>query len=120
MLLMLMAISSVLLLGIVFLRFRTDVETLTQSRKVLFLIGSIGSAMSTAVILIFLLHAHRVAHRTTPVDLDRMYPVLWMLGFAVLAAFLALFGGRLSRLLLFASGIITFIAWYLAALAVSP
>jgi hypothetical protein len=103
-----------------FLRFRTDVETLTQSRKVLFLIGSIGSAVSTSVLLIFLLHAHRAAQGTTPVDLGRMYPVLWMFGFAALAVFLALFGRRLSRLLLFASGVITVAAWYLAALAVSP
>jgi hypothetical protein len=83
-----MAISSVFLLGMVFLRFRTDVGTLTRSRKVLFLIGSIGSAVSTVVLLIFLLHAHKAAREATPVDLDRMYPVLWMLGFSLLAPFL--------------------------------
>ncbi len=120
MLLMLMAMSSVVLLAMAFLRFRPDGEALIESRKVLFLIGSIGNAVSTAVLLIFLLHAHRAAHGTTPLDLDRLYPVLWMLGLGVLAAFLALFGRRLSRLLLFTAGVITAITWYFAALAVSP
>jgi hypothetical protein len=120
MLLMLMPMSSVLVLVIVFMRFRTDGQTLIQSRKAFFLVGLIGAAVSTAALVIFLLHAQRAAHGTTSVDLDEMYPVFSMLGLAMLATFLALFGRRLSRLLLFAVGIITGSAWCLAALAVSP
>jgi peptidoglycan/LPS O-acetylase OafA/YrhL len=120
MLLMLMAVSSLLLLAAAGVCFRGESKTLTDVRRVLFLLGVAGCAVSAVVLLVFLLHAYRAAHGTTPVDLDRLYPVFWMLGLGALAALLAFFGRRLSRLLLLGAGLLAVITWYLAALAVSP
>lgn len=117
---MLMAISSLVLLAAAGMCFRGEGKTLTGSRKGMFLLGATGCGVSTVVLLVFLLHAYRAAHGTTPVDLDRLYPVFWMLGLGVLAAVLAFFGRRLSRLFLLGAGLLVVATWYLAALAVSP
>ena len=93
---------------------------LVRSRKVLFLVGLVANAASATVLLIFLVRAYGAEHATTPVDLDRVYPVLWMTALGALAAILALFGKRLPRVLLFGAGLLSVITWYLAALAVSP
>ena len=115
-----MALVALLLpVGAVLLYFRPDGETLSRSRKILFLAGA-GNALSAIALLSFLVHAYIAAHGTTPVDLDRVYPVLWMFALGVLATILALFGKRLSRLCLFAGGLLTAVSWYLAALAASP
>ena len=76
--------------------------------------------MSTAVLLVFRLHAYRAAHGKAPVDLDRLYPVFSMLGLGALSAVLAFFGKRLSRIFLVGAGLLTVVTWYLAGLAVSP
>ena len=120
MLLMLMTLASLVLLAAAGVCFRGESKTLIRSRKVLFLSGSVGDGLSVVVLLIFLAHAYRAAHGTAPVDLDRLYPVFWMFGLGVLAVVLSLFGRRLSRVLLFGSGLLATITWYLAALAVSP
>ncbi len=117
---MLMAIASLVLLVAAGVRFRGEGQILTVMRRWMFLLGAAGCAVSTAVLLVFLLHAYRVAHGSTPVDLDRLYPVFWMLGLGVLAVVLALFGRRLSRLLLLGAGLLAVVTWYLAGLAVSP
>jgi hypothetical protein len=113
---------AVLLLPVVavLLCFRPEGETLSRFRKRLFLAGAIGNALSAIALLGFLVHAYIAAHGTTPVDLDRVYPVLWMLTLGVFAAVFALFGNRRSRMFLFAGGLLTTVSWYLAALAVSP
>jgi hypothetical protein len=120
MLLMLMAVSSLLLLAAAGVCFRGEGKNLNCVRRALFLLGSAGGAVSTVVLLIFLAHAYRAAYGTIPVDLDRLYPVFWMLGLGALGAILAFFGRRLSRLFLFGAGLLAAITWYLAGLAVSP
>lgn len=111
MLLMLMAVSDHVLLAAAGVCFRGEGKTLTGARRVLFLLGSAGCAVSTVFLLVFLLHAYRAAHGTTPVDLDRLYPVFWMLGLGALAAVLAFFGRRFSRLLLLGAGLLAVITW---------
>ncbi len=120
MLLMIMALLSLFFLVAAGVCFRREGKTLIPARRVLFSVGSVASAVSTGVLLVFLVHAYKAAHGTTSVDLDRLYPVFWMLGLGAVAAILAFFGKRLSRLFLFGAGLLAVITWYLAALAVSP
>lgn len=120
MLLILMATSSLALLVAACVCFRGEGQTLTGVRRWVFLLGAAGCGVSIAALLLFLLHAYRAAHGQTSVDLDRVYPVFWMLGLGALAAVLAFFGRRLSRLFLLGAGLLAVITWYLAGLAVSP
>lgn len=117
---MLMAISSLVLLAAAGVCFLREGQTLTGVRRWMFLLGIAGCAVSTTVLLVFLLHAYRAAHGNTPVDLDRLYPVFSMLGLGALTTVLAFFGKRLSRLFLMGAGLVAVVTWYLAALAVSP
>jgi cytochrome c oxidase assembly factor CtaG len=120
MLLILMAISCLVLLAAAGVCFRREGQTLTHMRKWMFLLGAAGCGVSTGVLLLFLLFAYRAAHGETSVDLDRLFPVFWMLGLGALAAVLAIFGRRLSRLFLMGAGLLAAVTWYLAGLAVSP
>lgn len=82
--------------------------------------GLLVNALSAVVLLMFAIHSYMVSRGTTPSDLDRMYPVLSMLGFGLLAAILASAGTGVSRLVLAGGGILTAILWYLAGLGASP
>jgi hypothetical protein len=120
MLLALMTSLALILSGAAILFFRTEGESLLRTRKALFWLGLIANAGSTVVLLVFLAEAYKVAHGTVPVDLDRVYPVFWLLGLGGLAVVLAFFGRRFSRVLLVAAGLLTVCSWYLALLATSP
>jgi hypothetical protein len=121
MLLMLMAVAALVLVVAAGMCFRSEGKGITGMRRWMFLLGAAGGGVSTAVLLVFLLHAYRAAHGTTTrVDLDRLYPVFSMLGLGMLAAVLAFFGRRLSRLFLLGAGLLAVVTWYLAGLAVSP
>ena len=117
---MLMAISSLVLLAAAGTCFRGEGRTLTGVRRGMFWLGLAVGGVSTAVLLVFLLHAYRAAHGKVPVDLDRLYPVFTMLSLGALAAVLAFFGKRLSRCFLLGAGLLAVVTWYLAGLAVSP
>ncbi len=56
--------------------YRQEGDALPGWRKVLFLTGVIANAVSAAVLISFTIQAYVTSHGTTPVDLDRMYPVL--------------------------------------------
>jgi hypothetical protein len=88
-------------------------------RKALFLTGIVANAVSGAVLISFTIHALVASRSTTPVDLDRMYPVLTMLGLGLLAAMLAVSGRRVSRLVLIGDGLLTTVLWYLVGMAAS-
>jgi hypothetical protein len=120
MLLMLMAVAALVLVVAAGICFRGEGKGITGIRRWMFLLGAAGGGVSTVVLLVFLLHAYRAAHGTTRVDLDRLYPVFSMLGLGMLAAVLAFFGRRLSRLFLLGGGLLAVVTWYLAGLAVSP
>lgn len=87
----------------------------------LFVLGLIANAVSAVVLLTFLVHGILIQSSTTKgVDLDRAYPVLWMLGVGLVSTVLAGFGRRASRLLLMGDGLLVAVLWYFAALAASP
>lgn len=116
---MVMTLLALLLSGASFFFFMKEGVLLLRFRKALFLLGSMANVVSTVILIIFLAKAYKAAHgAAAPVDLDRIYPVFWMLGLGGLAAVLAFFGRRLCRLLLAAAGLLTASAWYLAVLAV--
>jgi hypothetical protein len=89
-------------------------------RNTLVLIGLACVSVSAFILTAFTVHAYVISRGTTPYDLDRAYPVLWMMAFALIASILAFFGRRLSRLFMIATGLVTFYLWYVAALAASP
>jgi hypothetical protein len=89
-------------------------------RNTLVLIGLAFVSVSAFILTAFTVHAYVISRGTTPYDLDRAYPVLWMMAFALIASILAFFGRRLSRLFMIATGLVTFSLWYVAALAASP
>ena len=88
-------------------------------RRTLFTTGLLVTALSASVLLVFVIHCYVAAHGTTPRDLDRVYPVLSMLGLAFVGATLASFGKGASRVVLSASGLLAAVLWYLAGLAAS-
>jgi|NGEPerStandDraft_6_1074524.scaffolds.fasta_scaffold01867_9 hypothetical protein len=100
--------------------FRKEGDALARYRKVLFLTGIVANAVSAAVLLSFNIHAYVASHGTTPVDLDRIYPVLSMLGLGLLSSLLAFSGRGVFRLILVGTGLLTAVLWYFAALAASP
>lgn len=120
MLLILMTVSALLLSGTALLLFKKEGISLLRFRRVLFGVGVLANVGSIVVLFVFLAEAYKAAHGTTPVDLDRIYPVFWMLGLGGLAVVLAFFGRRFSRVLLLAAGLLTACSWYLAVLAASP
>jgi hypothetical protein len=116
-----MTVLAILLSGLAFLSFRTEGRALLTFRKLIFVLGVVASLGSTIVLLIFLIMAYKMAHgKMHPIDLDRVYPVFSMLGLGLVAAVLALFGRRISRVLLLIAGLLAAYLWYLAGLAVSP
>jgi hypothetical protein len=84
--------------------YHKDVVTLAGWRGGLFLTGLAANATSAAVLISFTIHAYVVSKGTKPVDLDRMYPVLSMLGLGLLAAGLASSGKRIPRVICFVNG----------------
>ncbi len=120
MLLMILPLIPLFLLGLAYCFFRTEPLSLVSWRKGSFIAALVLNSVSIAVLLTFLVHAYLVSRGTKPVDLDRMYPVLSMMGLALLAALLALFGRRVSRLMLVDGGLATMVIWYLAAMGASP
>ena len=108
------------LIGITSAFYRKENLCLPRWRRILFLLGILGNAVSAAVLFAFSIHAFIAAHGTKSVDLDRMYPVLSMMIVGLLAAVFGCSGRRVSRILLVGDGLVTTIFWYLAALATSP
>jgi hypothetical protein len=100
---------------------RSDARRPVRSwRNALVLLGLVCVSVSAFMLTAFTVHAYVISRGTTPYDLDGAYPVLWMMGFALVASILACFGRRLSRFLLLGTGLVTFSFWYIAALAASP
>jgi hypothetical protein len=120
MLLIVLGLLPLLLLGATGWFYRREGGSLLRWRKALFLIGVLANTVSAAVLASFLVHAYVASRGSKSVDLDGMYPVFSMMGLALLAAVLAFFGRRVSRPILVVGGLITIIAWYLAALGASP
>lgn len=116
-----LTLLAVLLSVVAFLWFRNEGRTLLRFRRVVFVLGVVANLGTTVGLLIFLIMAYRMAHgMMRPIDLDRAYPVFSLLGLGLLAAVFALFGKRISRILLLISGLLAAYLWYLAGLAVSP
>ena len=87
----------------------------------MFLAALILAGLSTAILLIFLVHGILIqSYATKGVDLDRAYPVLSMLVAGLLSCILAAFGWRASRLFLIGDGLVVTYLWYLAGMAASP
>jgi multidrug transporter EmrE-like cation transporter len=121
MLLIWLTALAAVLSGIGLWSFRSEGRALVGVRKIIFVTGTVANLGSTIVLLVFLITAHRMASGAMrPIDLDRVYPVFSMLGLGLLAAVLAFFGRRFSRLLLVVAGLLVAYLWYIAALAVSP
>ena len=97
--------------------YRKEGEILGFWRRLVFLTGAIFNLVSAAVLMIFTIHA---LSTTKPVDLDRLYPVLEMMGASFLAAIFGCCGKRASRVLLIGDGLLTTGLWYVAALGASP
>jgi hypothetical protein len=117
---MILPLLLLLLLWVSWKFYSNERQALVCWRRTLFLTGIVINAVSLGVLLSFLIHAYIVAHGRTPLDIDRMYPVLSMLGLSLVASIFSLFGGRVARLVLLVNGFATAILWYLAALATSP
>jgi hypothetical protein len=100
--------------------YRKDAFTLVGWRRGLFLAGLLANAVSAAVLISFTIHAYVVSRGTKPVDLDRIYPGVSMMGLGLLATGLAFFGKHTSRRILLGSGFFTAVLWYFVALAASP
>lgn len=96
--------------------YRKEGESLGFWRRLVFLTGIIFNLVSAAVLMSFKIHAFAA---TKPVDLDRLYPVLEMLGASFLAAIFGCCGKRASRVLLIVDGLLTTGLWYFAALSAS-
>jgi hypothetical protein len=106
-----------LLLGLAWWFYRNEGAALARWRRNVFLVALIANAVSAAVLLSFAAQTYVASKGVKPVDLDRAYPVLSMLGIGLLAAVLAVAGRRVSRLVLIADGLLTAVLWYLAAMA---
>lgn len=120
MLLMILTVLPLILLWPTWKFYRKEGGAFPGWRKVLFLAGVVVNLVSTVVLISFTINAYLVSRGTTPVDLDRMYPVLSMLGLGLVTAGLALSGKRISRLILVGNGLLTAFLWYLVGLAASP
>ena len=120
MLLIILPSIALIFLGLAYWFYRTEAFSLVSWRRGSFTAALVLNSISVVVLVTFLVHAYLVSRGTKPVDLDRMYPVLSMMGLALLAALLALFGRRVSRLMLVGGGLAIMIIWYLAAMGASP
>ena len=89
-------------------------------RKSLFTIGLCCVSISASVLAAFGIHAYIISRGTTSYDLDLAYPIGSMMVLALAAALLALFGQRISRILMLGTGLGTLTLWYIAALGASP
>jgi hypothetical protein len=114
-------VLALVLLGPAWWFYRNEGAVLVSWRRTVFVGAFVANAVSAAVLLSFVIHAYMaVSGRATPVDLDRTYPVVSMLLMGILAAGLAGFGARVSRLILIVDGLLTAALWYLAAMGASP
>jgi hypothetical protein len=120
MLLIVLSFVPLLLVGLTWWFYRAEGASLVSWRRAAFVAALVSNALSGAVLISFTIHALMVSHGTKPVDLDRMYPVLTMLGLGILAAMLAVSGQRVSRWVLIGDGLLTAVLWYLVGLAASP
>jgi hypothetical protein len=120
MLLMIFTFFPLILVCLTWWFYRKEVDALVGWRKASFLAGMVANTISAAVIISFTIHAYVVSKGTTPVDLDRIYPVFSMFGLGLLAAGLAFFGRGVSRLILIGNGLLAAVLWYFVALAASP
>jgi hypothetical protein len=109
------------LLGLASWQYRKEGSSLVVWRRTMFFGGLIIVAVSTAALLVFLVHGILIQFRVAKsVDLDGSYPVLSMLIAGLLSSVLAGFGRRASRLLLMVDGLVVAYLWYLAGMAASP
>jgi hypothetical protein len=108
------------LLGAVWILFRKEGSALPSWRRIVFVTAIVANAVSAILLLAIFIRAQVAMRTLKPVDPDRIFPVISMMGFALLAAMTAMLGRRLSRIVLVGSGLLTLILWYLAALAASP
>ena len=120
---MLLAINvlPLLLFGLAWWQYRREGSSLTAWRKVAFLAALVLAAVSTAILLGFLVHGILIQrYATKGVDLDGSYPVLSMLVAGLLSSVLAAFGRKASRVLLIGDGLVIAYLWFLAGMAASP
>src|SRR5277367_5770033 len=116
MLLMIGTVIPLALLGLAWWFYRNEGASLMTWRRAVFVAAFVSNAVSGAVLISFTIQALIASRGTTPVDLDRMYPVLTMLGLGLLAAMLAVSGRRVSRLVLIGDGLLTTVLWYLVGM----
>jgi hypothetical protein len=118
-LIILLNIVPLLLLGVAWWFYRQEAASLANWRRGVFVSAFVANVVSAAVLVSFIAQAYITSKGTKPVDLDRVYPVFFMLGLGLLAAILAVSGRRVSRLVLIGDGLLTAILWYLAAMGAS-
>jgi hypothetical protein len=109
-----------LLLGPTWWFYRREGGSLPRWRKILFVSGIFANLASAMVLVSFIIQIWIISRGSKPVDLDRAYPVLEMLGLGMLTAMLGTSGRRVPRLLLIGNGLLTAIFWYLAGMGASP
>jgi hypothetical protein len=120
MLLIAIFLLPLLLLGSTWWFYRRERESLSRWRKILFVSGIFANLVSAMVLLSFIIQVYIISRGSKPVDLDRAYPVLEMLGLGMLTAVLGTSGRRVSRLFLIGNGLLTAVFWYLAGMGASP
>lgn len=120
MLLMILTFLPFFLVMLSYRFYRKEAALVSGGQRGLFLTGLAANTISATVLISFTIHADSISKGTTPVDLDRMYPVLWMLSLGFLASILALAGKQISRLILLGTGLFTAVLWYVVGLAASP
>jgi hypothetical protein len=94
-----------------------DRQFLSLWRRRFFVTGIVLLVLSTVVLIAFTIQG---VASSKPIYIDRVYPILEMLGASLLAALLGCCGERTSRVLLVLDGLLTTLLWYFAALAASP
>lgn len=108
-----------ILLGLAWWFYQKESSSLVSWRRRVFILALVANAVSAVVLLSFLVQVYIASRGTQPVDLDRAYPVISMLGVGLLAAVLAVSGRRVSRLVLVGNGLLTAALWYFAAMGAS-
>ena len=121
--LLLIAINALplLVVGLGWRRYREERAPLSRLRQRVFVSALVANATSAVVLLIFCIHGTLMFSGAVRVaELDRMYPVMEMMGAGVLSAVLAAFGRRAFRRILTGNGLLAALLWYELALGFSP